>query len=426
VTEYETPRWLNVCFSARHAVVQAPAGAAGLTLRGSWWSGLCISSVCAIGAFAFFHLRHRRVASPAPAAVPVTAIRVAAADVPIELEAIGRVTAFNAITVRTLISGQITRIAFRDGQSVEQGDLLVQIDSRLIQAAVVQDKATVQRDRANLANAEADLRRYEPLVGEGIISEQQAQTQRSLVAQLRASVAAEQAARDRDQVQLSYATISAPVAGILGLRLVDVGNVVNPSDPAGLVVLTQVQPITALFALPEASLQEIQGRQAASGRSGLIVQAWTQDGKRELDEGTLSALSTQVDPATGTLTMKALFPNSKQTLWPGSSVSVRLVLDVQHGITVPSTAVDQGPQGPFVWVISTDGIAHSRAVELRQQLHGVSLVSSGLQAGEQVVTDGQYGIASGTRVAVQSRHRSAPAHDLAESARHLAVSAVPT
>lgn len=339
--------------------------------------------------------------NPSPA-VPVVTAPVASGDVPIELEAIGRVAAFNAVTVRTLVSGQIEAIAFKDGQTVRRGDLLVQIDPRSMEATVDQDRATVDRDQANLANAEADLKRYIPLVRGGLVSVQQVQTQRSLVAQLHGTVAADLAALDRDQVQLGYTTIRAPISGILGLRLVDVGNLVNPSDAAGLVALTQIQPITVLFALPQANLNEVQSRQAATDGTGLAVQAWTEDGSHELDEGRLSALSNQVDATSGTVTLKGVFPNPKQLLWPGASVSVRLVLDIQHdGLTVPTAAIDQGPQGRFVWAIAPDGTVHPTPVTLRQQLKGRALLSSGVKAGEQVVTDGQYGLTSGAHVTIQ-------------------------
>jgi multidrug efflux system membrane fusion protein len=239
---------------------------------------------------------------------------------------------------------------------------------------------------------------------------QQLQTQRSLVAQLQGTVAADLAALDRDQVQLGYATITAPMSGVLGLRLVDVGNLVNPSDPAGLVVLTQVQPITVLFALPQANLNEIQTRQAATGGAGLTVQAWTEDGTNQLDEGRLSALSNQVDATSGAITLKGVFPNPKQMLWPGASVTVKLMLDTQHdGLTVPVAAIDQGPQGPFVWLIAADGTAHPTAVTLRQQVNGQALLSSGVKPRDQVVINGQYGLTSGAHVSVQKAQAQSPA-----------------
>lgn len=338
--------------------------------------------------------------SPAPSA-PVKVAEVRSDDVPIEVEAIGRVAAINTITVRPLVGGQISTVAFQDGQEVKKGDLLVQLDPRPLQATVDQGKAALERDRASLANAEADLRRYVPLVGSGVVSQQQVDTQRSLVNQLRATVAAGLAQFARDQVQLGYASVTAPLAGVLGLRLVDVGNVVGPTDPGGIVMLTQVQPITVLFALPQANLAEVRSRQAGSPE-GLAVQAWTQDGRRQLDTGVLAAFSNQVDAASGTVTLKGVFPNHGKQLWPGAAVGVRLVLDTQrNGLTVPAAAIDQGPQGPFVWLVGSDGTVQPRPVKLRQQLRGQALVAEGVTAGDQVVTDGQYGLASGARVSVQ-------------------------
>ncbi len=337
----------------------------------------------------------------APPAAPVSVAIVASGDVPIELEGLGRVQAFNTVTVRAQVGGQVDKIDFEDGQAVQPGKLLARIDPRPLQATVAQDKATIDRDRASLANAETDLRRYVPLAGQGIVSAQQVATQRSLVAQLHGTVAADTAVLDRDQIQLGYTSITAPIAGVLGLRQVDVGNTVSPTDPGGLVVLTQVQPIIVLFAVPQSGLPEVQLHQTASGGAGLAVQAWTQDGSRQLDQGRLSALSNQIDVASGTVMLKAVFPNPDHTLWPGASVTARLVLDVQHtGLTVPGSAVDQGPQGSFVWVVAGDGTVSPVPVQVMQVVHGTALVT-GVKAGDQVVSDGQYGLTPRAHVVVQ-------------------------
>jgi multidrug efflux system membrane fusion protein len=325
---------------------------------------------------------------------------VARADVSIEQDALGRVTALNTVTIRPQVGGQVTAIKFKDGQYVQQGDVLVQIDPRPLQAAVAQDKATLARDRAHLASAETDLDRYVPLLAGGVVSAQQVSDQRALVAQLRATVAADRAALDRDHVPLGYATITAPISGVLGLTLIDVGNIVDPASPAGVVVLTQMQPITVLFPVPQETLTEIRERQAAS-RTGLIVEAWSQDGSRQLDQGVLSAVSNEVEPSTGTVMLKAVFPNPTSLLWPGASVAVRLVLDVRRdGLTVPAVAVNQGPKGPFAWIVARDGTVKMSTLTIAQELRGQVLVSSGLSAGEQVVTDGQYGLTSGVRIKI--------------------------
>jgi membrane fusion protein, multidrug efflux system len=349
------------------------------------------------------HLLHRDPSAPTAPPVPVAVATVRSSDVPIELETIGHVAAFNVVTVRTLVGGQISAIAFADGQTVKEGDLLVQIDPRPLQATVNQDHALVERDRANLENAEADLKRYIPLVGAGIVSEQQEETQQALVAQLRSTLGADQAILDRDRLQLGYTAVRAPLSGLLGLRLVDVGNVVSSSDPAGLVVLTQVQPIAVLFALPQADLEIILSRRAAASGARLALEVWTQDGDRLLDEGSLSALSNQLDIASGTVTLKGVFANAKQNLWPGAAVSVRLVLDVQHdGLTIPAAAVEQGPQGDFAWVVDSGHVVRPAPLRLSQQMNGQALVASGLKPGEMVVTDGQYGLTPGAHVTIQT------------------------
>jgi multidrug efflux system membrane fusion protein len=338
-----------------------------------------------------------------PPAIPVTTVAVAQDDVPIELDALGRVQAANSVIVRAQVAGQIQKFAFEQGQAVKAGQLLAQIDPRPLQATVEQDQANLARDRANLGNAEADLRRYVPLVGKGLVSTQQVDTQRALVAQLKATIAADEAALDRDQVQLGYTSITAPVAGIAGLRFVDVGNLVTPSDAQGLVTINQVQPIFVRFTLPQADLPKVKTRVAAAGEDALSVEAWSQDNSQKLDTGRLSVINNQVDVASGTVTLQGTFPNPGELLWPGAFVSVRLVLDVKHGgLTIPATTLQYGPQGPYVWTVAGDGTAHPTPISVQQLAHGQVLVSSGLSAGEQVVSNGQFGLAPGVHVAVQN------------------------
>ncbi|MDB5405835.1 MAG: efflux transporter periplasmic adaptor subunit, partial [Rhodospirillales bacterium] len=384
--------------------VRFPEAGRGFDMRLRTWIGIGAIVLIAASGFALL----RRPAEPVksgsnPSATPVTIAAVVPADVPIELDAIGRVQAANTVIVRTQVAGQVQKFAFQEGQPVAAGQLLAQIDSRPFQATVEQDQATLARDRANLANAEADLRRYIPLVGKGLVSAQQVDTQRALVAQLGATIAADQAVLDRDQVQLGYTSITAPIAGIAGLRFVDVGNVVSPADQQGLVVINQVQPIYVLFALPQADLPEIKTRAAASGKDGLTVEAWSQNNSRKLDTGNLAVINNQVDATSGTVTLRGTFPNPGDLLWPGAFVSIRLVLDVQHGgLTIPATALQLGPQGTYVWTVAGDGTAQPTSITVRQSRHGQVLVSSGLSAGEQVVTNGQYGLVPGAHVAAQN------------------------
>lgn len=372
-------------------------------MRRHTWIG--IGAVVVLTACALAWLQwpgERAEADPGPPTVPVTVAAVAQGDVPIELDALGRVQAFNTITVRTQVAGQIQKLAFEEGQPVQAGQLIAQIDPRPLQATVAQDQAALARDRANLANAEADLRRYIPLATKGLVSTQQVETQRALVAQMNATIDADQAGLDRDQIQLGYTSITAPIAGIAGLRLVDIGNVVSPTDPQGLVVITQVQPIAVLFTVPQADLPEIQTRMTEAGSDGLVVEAWSQDNSRKLGTGQLSIINNLVDPTSGTVTLKGIFPNQQHLLWPGQFVSVRLVLHVQKGgLTVPSAAIQQGPKGAYVWTVAQDGNARQAAVTVEQSVRGQALISSGLTVGEQVVTNGQYGLTPGAHVAVQ-------------------------
>lgn len=385
-------------------------------MRHRVWMGLGAAALVVAGGFAFIGGSRQRAASdPAPPAVPVTTTTVVQGDVPIELDALGRVQAEKTVTVRAQVAGQIQKFGFEQGQPVTVGQLIAQIDPRPFQAVVEQDQAVLARDRANLDNAEADLRRYIPLAGKGLVSTQQVDTQRALVAQLQATIAADQAALDRDRVQLGYTSIISPIAGIAGLRFVDVGNLVSPTDPQGLVVLTQVQPIFVRFTLPQAALPEIQTHVAAAGNGGLAVEAWSQDNTRKLDTGRLSVINNQVDPTSGTVTLQGTFANPEDLLWPGAFVSVRLVLDVKRGgLTIPAMALQHGPQGTYVWTVAADGTAHATPITVQQSAHGRILVSSGLGAGEQVVTDGQYGLAPGAHVAVQKGGAQPDADSMAQ------------
>jgi multidrug efflux system membrane fusion protein len=338
-----------------------------------------------------------------PAAQPVTIAPVVQGDTPIELDALGRVKATNTVMVRAQVAGQIQKFSFEQGQAVAADQLLAQIDPRPYQAVVDQDQAVIARDRAHLANGEADLARYVPLVAKGLVSTQQVDSQRAMVAQLKATVAADQAALERDQVQLGFTSIRAPLAGIAGIRLVDLGNIVGPSDPQGLVTIAQVQPIFVLFTLPQADLPDIKTRMADAGKTGLVVEALTQDDSRKLGLGRLSIVDNQIDPASGTISLEATFPNGEGLLWPGAFVNVRLVLSMKHdGLTIPATALQRGPGGPYVWTVDDDGTARMRPVTVEQSLHGQILISSGLTVGERVVTDGQYRLAAGLRVAEET------------------------
>lgn len=344
-------------------------------------------------------------ASPVPVVqpVPVAEATVTKQDVPIELDGLGRVQAFNTVTVRTQVEGQIQQIAYDQGQTVQKGDLLVTIDPRLYQAKLEQDQAALARDQAHLANAQANLGRTKPLERSGYATDQEVDTQQAKIDQLQASIKGDQAVIDQDQVELGYTKITAPITGVTGFRLVDEGNVVHPADANGLVTIAQVQPIAVLFTLPQAALPDIQRQMAGAGAAGLTVEAWSQDGTSKLDTGTLETLNNSVDAASGTITLRADFPNAQKMLWPGEFVQARLVLRVQQGgLTVPAAVVQRGPDGAFAWVVRPDGTVAPQPIQVAQSVRGTALVTSGLAAGQTVVSDGQYGLRPGDAVAARS------------------------
>jgi multidrug efflux system membrane fusion protein len=343
--------------------------------------------------------------SAAPTAAPITVsiAPVKSGSVPIEMDGIGHVQAYNTVNILPQVSGQIVKIAFTEGQPVQAGDLLVQIDPRTYQAKLEQDQAALAKDIAHSNNAQVNLGRYQNLAKSGAIAAQQVASQASQVAQLQATIQEDKALIDQDKVQLGYTTIAAPIGGVPGFRKVDVGNIVSPTNTQPLLTLTQVQPIAVLFTLPQTDLPAIQARRdaAAKAQAGLSVEAWSQDGTKKLDVGTLDTTANTVNASTGTITVKAIFPNAGNSLWPGQFVEARLITDTRpNGLTIPTSAVQHGTNGTFVWVVTAARTAEMRPVGIAQTSHGAALIDSGLQAGEQVVTDGQYGLRAGAAVAV--------------------------
>lgn len=339
---------------------------------------------------------HAAAQTPVVAAVPVVAGEVVRHDVPIYLRGVGTVIAYNTVVVRSQIQGQLTRIAFTEGQPVHVGDLLAEIDPRPFQAQLDQVTATRDRDRAQLVNAEANLKRYTDLGAKGWASQQLVDTQQAQVAQLQSAIKADEALIEAASVQLGYTKLTSPINGITGVRQIDIGNIIHPTDPNGLVVVTQIEPISVIFTLPETDLPRIQGQMA---RGLLTVLAYSQDDKIELDRGRLALLDNEILQTTGTVRLKAEFPNTAHRLWPGELINVRLQLDVLHdGLTVTASAVQQGPQGAYVYVIGADSAVAPRPVTVGQIVGGQALITKGLSAGEQVVVDGQYRLLPGSRV----------------------------
>jgi multidrug efflux system membrane fusion protein len=331
-----------------------------------------------------------------PSPLPVVAGTVDSGDVPIYLRGIGTVQAYNTDIIRTQVQGQITQIGFKEGQSVHAGDLLAQIDPRPYQAQLDQAIANRDRDQALLTNAQANLNRDLPLLAHGYATPQTVDQDKANAGQYAAGVKADEAMIENAQVQLGYTRITSPVNGVVGIRLIDVGNIVHPTDASGLVVVTQLQPISIVFTLPETDLPQIQ-QQMAEGP--LAVLAYSQDDKVKLDQGTLAVLDNQIIQTSGSVRLKANFPNPAHRLWPGELVNVRLLIDNrQNALTVAATAVQQGPQGAYVYVVKPDRTVEQRAVTVGQATARQAVVDSGLKPGEQIVINGQSRLQPGSHV----------------------------
>jgi multidrug efflux system membrane fusion protein len=327
-------------------------------------------------------------------AIPVTAGVAKTDDVPVFRTGLGTVQAFNTVTVKVRVDGQLNTVAFTEGQDVKTDDLLAQIDPRAFQAALDQAKATTAKDEAQLANARLDLTRFVDL---GVnATRQSVDTQKALVRQLEATVQADNAAVENAQVQLDYTSVKAPLSGRTGLRLVDPGNIVHATDPNGLVVITQLQPISVIFTLPQDQLQEVI-KEMSTGALKAFATARTNG--QILGEGTLVLVDNQIDPNTGTVRLKATFPNEDYALWPGRFVNVRLQIHtLQQVVTVPSPAIQRGPDGMYVYVIKPDSTVAMQPVTVAQMMDGSSVIQTGLDAGARIVVSGQYRLQSGSHV----------------------------
>jgi multidrug efflux system membrane fusion protein len=337
-------------------------------------------------------------ASSGPPPVPVVAEAVKSGNVPIYLRGIGTVQAYNTDTIRTQVQGQITQVAFKEGQAVRAGDLLAQIDPRPYQAQLDQAIANRERDQAQLANAQQVVQRSLPLLPKGFVPVETVETQKNQVAQFAATVKSDEAMIENARVQLSYTQITSPINGVTGIRLIDVGNIAQPSDPNGIVVVTQLQPISVLFTLPETDLPTIQ---QAMAKGPMTVLAYSEDNKTELDKGTLGVLDNQIVQTSGSVRLKADFPNPQNRLWPGELVNVRLLTETRpNALTVPATAVQQGQQGTNVYAIKPDGTVELRVVKVAQTGPHRAIIDSGLQANEQVVIGGQSRLQPGSPVKV--------------------------
>jgi membrane fusion protein, multidrug efflux system len=364
--------------------------------------------VVALGSFVVWQhfAHHPNAAAPElPPPVPVIAATVQKQNFPIVLTGIGNVAALNSATVRSMVTEQILSIDFKDGQLVKKGELLAQLDPSTYQAQLDEAEANLARDQAHLLNGRINLNRYIPLEKQGFAPQQQVATQQAKNAQIEATLNADQAAIEYAKSELSYTQLVAPFDGVAGIRLLDVGNIIHssttrgsPSEPNALVVINQVRPISVMFTLGAADIPAVQD---ALAKGPVKVAAMSADGKTELAAGTLAAMDNQANTTSGTITLKAIFPNTQRRLWPGMFVNARVVTQVQdNGLTVPLDAVQQGPQGQFVFVVGRDHKVSMQPVSVRETLNGEALIDKGLSAGETVVVRGQYRLTPGTVVSL--------------------------
>jgi multidrug efflux system membrane fusion protein len=370
--------------------------------------GLVMIAIVAASYLGWQHFADRPpVATESPPPVPVIASAVQKQNFPIVLTGIGNVAALNSATVRSMVTEPIVSVDFKDGQSVKKGELLAQLDPSTYQAQLDQAEANLARDEAHLENGQINLGRYIPLQKRGFAPAQQVETQQAKIAQEEAVIKADRAAVEYAKTQLGYTKLVAPFDGVAGIRLLDVGNIIHssttrgsPSEPNALVVINQVQPISVMFTLGATAIPEVQ-EALAKGRVKAI--ALSADGKTELDTGTLAAIDNQANTTSGTIALKAIFPNPDRKLWPGMFVNIRVVTQVQdNGLTVPLDAVQQGPQGQYVFVVDPDHKVVMQPVAVRETLNGEALIDKGLSAGETVVVRGQYRLTPGTEVSLAS------------------------
>ena len=363
------------------------AGAAAVLADTRWW-GSSISQSAARGG---------------GVAIPGMTDEARRADVPIFLTGLGTVQAFNSVLIKSRVDGQIVKIRFEEGRDVHAGDVLIEIDRAPFEAALAQAQANELKDQAQLDNARRDLGRYTSLAKTGASSTQQLDTTEALVDQLEASIKADQALVDTAQVQLNYATIRSPIDGRVGTRLVDPGNIVRATDTTGIVSVNQIHPIFVSFALPADSLPQLR---AGSRTGDVVVTALDRDGQL-LATGVLAVIDNQINPATGTINYKAKFENGDDVLWPGQFVNLRIQLATRRNvIAVPVTAVQQGPDGTYAFVVGDDRTVQKRTIKVGARNKTTAIIDDGLQPGEQIVTDGQYRIQAGSKVEVAAQTAS--------------------
>jgi multidrug efflux system membrane fusion protein len=339
---------------------------------------------------------------------PVIVASAARGPEALTLSGLGHVQGLDTASARAQTAGVVLSVSFAEGQTVRAGQPLAQIDPRPLQATLAQDEAALARDHAALANASDNVTRSAPLVAHGLASAQQVEGYKAQAAQLAATVAGDRAAIERDRLTLAYTTIRAPIAGVTGVRQVDPGNIVSPSDANGIVSIAQVQPITVMFTLPQSAVTQVRAAMMAAGSAGLAVDALAQGGGQVLDQGRLTVIDNRIDDASGTLTLKAVFPNAGKQLWPGELVTARVTLSNDtSAVSVPASALQRNSQGSYVWTVGANGAASIRSVAIGPRLGDRVIITHGLSGGERVVTDGQFGLSPGAFVAIDDS-RPAP------------------
>lgn len=350
--------------------------------------------------------------------VSVTTATARVQDVPVTIDAVGTVQALNTVTIRTQVDGRLIQLGFTEGQDVKKGDVLAEIDPALYKAQYDQAVAKKAQDEANLANARVDAQRYEKLVAGKFLSQQQYATQKALVSQLEAQVRADEAAINNAKTTLDYATIRSPIDGRVGIRLVDVGNILHPSDLNGIVVVTQLKPINVVFTLPQQALPAVHKAQADGAAK---VHALGPDNSSVIETGELKVVDNQIDQLTGTVKLKSVFGNADLKLWPGQFVNVRLMLDtIPKAVVAPSPAVQRGPNGAFVYLLGEDGRAHMKNVTTGRQDENIVVIVSGLEPGATLVTSGFSRLSDGAKVRITNPEESASASAADEPKRESA------
>ena len=377
--------------------------------RRRWWPWLLVPAVLVGIAYSLHSRGASRSTAAEPAgrpAVPVVVATVRQGDMPVYLTGLGSVAPINTVTVKSRVDGQLINVAFREGQSVHEGDLLAEIDPRPFQVQLEQAEGQLARDKAQLEDARLTLARYRELRAEKVVSQQELDDQAAKFGQFEGAIKVDQAAIDNARLQLTYARITAPISGRSGLRLLDPGNMVHANDPNGVVVITQLQPIAVLFTIPEDHLPPIVKKLTAGER--LPVEAYDRADQKQIASGSLLTIDNQIDQSTGTIRLKAIFENDDSALFPNQFVNAHLLLDVEHGAVIaPVAAIQRGPRGTFVYVMKPDHTVEARPIAVGPSGRTEAAIESGLAADELVVVEGVDKLRDGSRVQVRGAEREA-------------------